>query len=194
MDYHQAHSSLTAPNNVPHFTINPVRTPADLEAAIVLFRAYAVSLGIDLTFQDFETEMATMPGKYAPPGGEILLARDSANTPVGCVALRPLVIPGCCEMKRLFVLPAGRGLDLGRALVEAILGFARNAGYVEVKLDTLSTMVAAQSLYGKFGFVKTEPYYHNPNEGTVYLSCMLRPPSVAVGGEVAGEFRIPKLP
>jgi len=194
MDHHQAHSPLTAPNSVPNFTINPVRTPTDLEAVIVLFRAYAVSLGIDLTFQDFEREMTIMPGKYAPPGGEILLACDGANTPVGCIALRPLVIPGCCEMKRLFVLPAGRGLNIGRALVEAILICARNAGYAEVKLDTLSTMIAAQSLYRKFGFVETEPYYHNPNERTVYMSCMLRPPSVVVDGEAAGEFRIPKLP
>jgi hypothetical protein len=85
------------------FSIAPVRTPDDLAAAIELFRAYASSLDIDLSYQGFEAEMQAMPGKYAPPAGELLLARRSDGTPVGCVGLRPIEPRGCCEMKRGFV-------------------------------------------------------------------------------------------
>jgi Acetyltransferase (GNAT) family len=100
-------------NERPSFRIMPVRTANDLASTVRLFRAYASSLDIDLSYQGFEAEMEAMPGKYAPPSGELLLARDSNGTPVGCVGLRPIEPHGCCEVKRLYVSPEVRGLGLG---------------------------------------------------------------------------------
>jgi GNAT superfamily N-acetyltransferase len=136
---------------------------------MALFDAYAASLGIDLSFQDFAAEMATMPGKYAPPAGELLLARDAHGEAIGCVGLRPLPTDGCCEMKRLYVSPHGRGLGLGKALVEAIIGEARRIGYREIRLDTLPTMSEAVAVYRRAGFVPIEPYYDTPIVGTTFL-------------------------
>jgi GNAT superfamily N-acetyltransferase len=101
------------------FQIAPVRTADDLAAVVVLFRAYATSLDIDLSYQNFDMEIASMPGKYAPPTGELLLARGPQGKPIGCAGLRPLEIDGCCEMKRLYVSPEAQGIGLGRGLVEA---------------------------------------------------------------------------
>ena len=111
----------TGMHETPAFYIAPVRTADDLASAVNLFRAYASSLAVDLSFQNFEAEMETMPGKYAPPTGELLLARSSSGTAVGCVALRPIEPLGCCEMKRLYVSPEGRGSGIGERLVEAIV-------------------------------------------------------------------------
>ncbi|CAF0952092.1 unnamed protein product [Adineta ricciae] len=160
----------------PSFNITPVRTADDLEATISLFHTYVKSLGVDLTFQDFENEMATMPGKYVPPAGELLLARSSQGEPIGCVALRALgsVGSGCCEMKRLYTLPDVRGVGVGKALVLAILEVARCLQYDEIKLDTLPSMKSAIGLYKKLGFVETEPYYNTPLEGTIFLTLSLR--------------------
>lgn len=101
-----------------------IRESGDLAAASALFRAYAASLPVDLAYQGFPTEVATLPGRYAPPRGELLLARDADGTAVGCVGLRPMEADGICEMKRLFVAPEGRGRGLGRRLVEAIVATA----------------------------------------------------------------------
>src|SRR3954453_6606447 len=90
--------------------ITPVRTADDLASTVKLFREYAASLEIDLSYQNFEAELAARPGQYAPPSGELLLARDAKGSPLGCVALRPLDAHGCCEMKRLYVSPQGRGV------------------------------------------------------------------------------------
>src|SRR5271155_109204 len=98
----------------PYFRIAPVRTANDLASTVRLFRAYASSLDIDLSYQDFEAEMEAMPGKYAPPAGELLLARHSNGTPVGCVGLRPIEAHGCCEMKRLMFLRKGEASDSGK--------------------------------------------------------------------------------
>ena len=155
---------------MPLFHIKPVRSSEDLKATVCLFKAYADSLGISLAFQDFDTELEALPGKYASPSGELLLARDSSDKPVGCVALRPIAPLGCCEMKRLYILPAGRGLGIGKALVNAILDVADSLGYREIKLDTLSSMVEAISLYKTAGFVPTTPYYDTPLAGTVFLA------------------------
>ncbi len=152
------------------YRIEPVRTADDLRATITLFEAYAASLEIDLSYQGFGAEMAAMPGKYAPPAGELLLARDTQGKPLGCVALRPLPVDGCCEMKRLYVAPEGRGLGLGRALVDAVVAEARRIGYREIRLDTLPTMVEAISLYAKAGFAPTAPYSETPIAGTVFLA------------------------
>jgi GNAT superfamily N-acetyltransferase len=160
----------------PSFNIAPVRTPEDLEATVDLFHIYVKSLGIDLTFQDFENEIAAMPGKYAPPTGELLLARNSQGDPIGCVALSALgpSDSGCCEMKRLYTLPAVRGLGIGRALIIAILDIARTLEYKEIKLDTLPSMETAIGLYKKAGFVETEAYYDTPLAETIFLACSLK--------------------
>ena len=124
-------------NERPSFRITPVRTANELASTVKLFRAYASSLEIDMSYQDFEAEMEAMPGKYAPPAGELLLARYSNGTPVGCVGLRPIEPHGCCEMKRLYVSPEMRGLGLGEKLVDAVVKEAERFGYREMRLDTL---------------------------------------------------------
>src|SRR5215213_4907593 len=161
------------------FRIARVRTAADFDSVIKLFRAYADSLGIDLSYQNFEAEMAAMPGKYAPPRGDLLLARDPSGAPIGCVGLRPLDISGCCEMKRLYVSPERRGVGLGRRLVEAVVREAKRIGYKEIRLDTLPSMAGALALYRKLGFEPMEPYYDTPVVGTVFLRRSLRQPRAA---------------
>jgi ribosomal protein S18 acetylase RimI-like enzyme len=152
------------------FQIKPVRSYADLEATVQLFNAYASSVGIDLGYQDFATEMATLPGKYATPTGELLLARDSHGEPLGCVGVRPINPDGCCEMKRLYVSPKARGLGLGGALIDAIIREAVRIGYSEMRLDTLPTMAKAIFLYKKAGFTPIEPYYETPIAGTLFFA------------------------
>lgn len=140
---------------------------------MALFDAYAASLGVNLSYQNFVAEMAAMPGKYAPPKGELLLARGQDGTAIGCVGLRPLPEEGCCEMKRLYVSPEGRGLGLGKALAEAIVETARRIGYREMRLDTLPSLATAIALYQKMGFVPIPPYYDTPIAGTIFLSLKL---------------------
>jgi len=151
------------------FRIEPVRSDDDLRATVDLMLAYAAALGIDLAYQDFDRELADLPGKYAPPSGELLLARDGNGRAVGCVGLRPLSEQGVCEMKRLFVAPEGRGVGLGRALVRAIVASAARIGYSEVRLDTLATMHEAQALYRSEGFQAIAPYYITPVAGTLFM-------------------------
>lgn len=145
--------------------------PRDLDVVRSLFREYAQSLGVDLAFQGFEEEMASLPGKYASPAGRILLAWRGAE-PMGCIALRPLTGKDC-EMKRLYVRPTARGEQLGRRLAERICEEARAAGYARICLDTLPTMGAAQGLYHAMGFKSIEPYVFNPIVGTKYLALEL---------------------
>lgn len=153
--------------------IDLVRNPDDLVAVIALMRAYASSLPVDLGYQNFEAEMAAMPGKYAAPMGALLLARRSDGLPIGCVALRPMHEPGRCEMKRLYIAPEGRGQGLGRRLVEALMQDARRIGYREICLDTLPHMADAMGLYAKLGFAAIPPYYGPAPTGTRFLGRML---------------------
>ncbi len=146
-------------------------SPADAETARCLFMEYQTALGISLCFQNFDAELAGLPGAYAGPEGRLLLA-FSGQEPAGCVALRKLE-DGIAEMKRLWVRPAFRGTHLGRRLVEAVLAEARTAGYRTVRLDTLPSMRAAQTLYVSLGFVDIPPYNDHPIEGTRFMELTL---------------------
>ena len=141
----------------------------DLEDIARLFKAYAAYIGVDLSYQDFASELATLPGKYAPPKGQLLIARNAQGDAIGCVALRPLQ-ERICEMKRLFVSPEGRGLGLGRALAHAVVDEAKRLGYAEIRLDTLPSMRAAIGLYEALGFVATDAYYAGALPGTIFMA------------------------
>jgi putative acetyltransferase len=161
--------ALTIVTNANPVTIRAACLPAEIAAVRKLFLEYVDSLGVDLAFQDVESELADLPGKYALPRGVILLAWGEAGQAVGCVALRPLADPGSCEIKRLYVRAGARGQDTGRRLAQAIVERARAIGYARVKLDTLDGMLSAQRLYISLGFRPTEPYYDNPLLGTRYM-------------------------
>lgn len=139
--------------------------------ARVLFREYAAGLGVDLCFQDFEAELAGLPGEYAPPGGLLTLARvDGALA--GCVAAHRWD-PHACEMKRLYVRDAFRGTGCGVALVRHVIDWARAAGFRRVLLDTLPSMAEAQRMYERLGFRDIAPYRPNPIPGARYLALHL---------------------
>ncbi len=150
--------------------ITPSR-PAEWDATRAIFREYALTLGVDLCFQNFEAEVDDLPGDYAEPRGALLLALVDGQV-AGCCALRPLDnvdYPNASEMKRLYVRQAFRSQGLGRQLAEAILDAARLAGYGCVLLDTLNDMEAARALYEDLGFEEIPPYYHSPIVGAHYL-------------------------
>ena len=142
-----------------------------LEKAREFFLEYAFSLGFDLTFQDFEQEMADFPDEYSAPHGCLLLALYGEEL-AGCVALRGLG-NGICEMKRLYVKPAFRGLKVGRALAEAIIKAGKDLGYTHMRLDTVPYMKEAISLYRSLGFTQIESYRYNPIEGATYMELAL---------------------
>lgn len=156
------------------WAIRDATTPADVASARALFEEYAASLDVDLCFQDFAGELASLPGDYAPPRGCLLLLRGVATEAsmhdAGCVALRPFASPGVAELKRLYLRVEARGGGCGRALTHAAIARARSIGYREIRLDTLATMSAAQRLYASLGFRPCAPYYDNPLPGVVWLA------------------------
>ena len=146
-------------------------SPAELEATRAIFREYAATLSVDLGFQNFEDELAALPGDYVAPGGGLLLAYVD-GTLAGCGAYRPLPdadYANACEMKRLYVRDGHRGLGLGRRLAQALMDGAAQAGYSCMLLDTLDDMEAARELYASLGFEEVPPYYFNPLPGSHYL-------------------------
>jgi putative acetyltransferase len=158
----------------PPFALRQAASPADLATARALFEEYQASLGFSLCFQNFDAELASLPGAYAPPDGRLLLA-FAGDGPAGCIALRKIG-EEICEMKRLWVRPAFRGTGLGRRLAESLLAEARAIGYRRVRLDTLPSMAAAQALYLSLGFADIPPYNDHPIEGTRFMEAILPPP------------------
>ena len=162
----------------PNVELRLADTADDLVAVRELMREYAASLAIDLCFQGFEHELATLPGEYAAPAGALLLALVD-GTPAGCVAMRPLPDSdhvNACEMKRLFVRRAFRQFGLGRRLTQQLMDLATQAGHSCMLLDTLDDMEAARGLYATLGFVEIAPYYYNPIPGAHYLKVDLDAP------------------
>jgi ribosomal protein S18 acetylase RimI-like enzyme len=153
--------------------IAPAVDAASIVAVQTLIREYAASLSVDLGYQNFEEEVASLPGDYAPPRGCLLLASDGV-VPLGCIGVRPLD-ENACEMKRLYVRPETRGSGLGRQLAVAAIEFARASGYRAMRLDTLPTMVKAQALYEGLGFRPIPPYRFSPVAGNVFLELSLDP-------------------
>lgn len=146
---------------------------SEIQQARQLFEEYAAWLGLNLCFQNFDKELAGLPGDYALPSGRLLLAREDDRI-AGCIALRQ-IDDGICEMKRLYVRPEFRGTGVGRLLAETIIETARAIGYSRMRLDTLpGKMDRAIAMYRALGFRNIEPYYNNPVEGAAFMELDLR--------------------
>jgi len=160
------------PSVVQGFSFTQAETPAQIAQARELFLEYAQSLGFSLCFQNFDQELARLPGDYAPPDGRLLLAECDGQL-AGCVALHKLG-DGICEMKRLYVRPQFRGLKLGRALAHRVIAEARLIGYGHMRLDTVEpVMKDAVAMYRKLGFREIAPYCANPIAGALYMELEL---------------------
>jgi putative acetyltransferase len=165
--------------------IQSVQGGADIDVVRALFREYVRApdwepgFAAYLAQQDFNAELASLPGVYTPPGGALLVARVG-DAPAGCVAFKPLEPPAVCEMKRLYVRPAARGLGVAGRLVRHALAAARDAGYQSMRLDTLPSMSAAQRLYARLGFFEIPAYCANPIPGARFLEADLT--SIAPAG------------
>jgi len=144
----------------------------ELDKVRELFIEYQAEIGINLRFQNFEDELANLPGKYALPNGRLYIV-TSNDSLIGCVALRE-IDKERCEMKRLYVRKQFRGLGIARTLVEKIINDAKSIGYEKMFLDTFFSMREAIALYQDFGFIEVEPYYDNPNNDVLYLGLDLR--------------------
>jgi putative acetyltransferase len=159
----------------PLIAVMTPATPELIDATRAIFREYAAQLGVDLCFQNFDAELATLPGDYATPHGALLLALVDGEV-AGCGALRALTdvdYANACEMKRLYVRPAFRRFGIGRLLAQALMDRGVQAGYSNLLLDTLDDMEAARGLYSSLGFEEIPPYYFNPIPGAHYLRAPL---------------------
>jgi len=157
--------------SAPLVDITQARTEADIASVRELFREYAASIGVDLEYQGFSSELVALPGQYAPPSGDLLLAKVNGEV-AGCLALRALD-QSTLEMKRLYVQPSTRGMGLGKRLIEAAISIARQSGYAELRLDTLASMASAQGLYRTLGFVEIPPYGNAFLPGTRFYALPL---------------------
>ena len=153
--------------------IIPAKTKGDIQQIKLLFEEYAALLDFDLSFQNFEEELANLPGDYALPEGCLLLAWWDDQI-AGCVALRK-INQDCCEMKRLYVRPQFRRLEIGKTLAREIIEEAKKIGYTWMRLDTVPSMKRARALYESLGFKRIPPYRHNPIAGAVFLELKLSP-------------------
>lgn len=168
------------------FTIKQVESAEEIEQTRDLFHEYVTWLGVNLCFQNYDKEVAELPGEYVPPTGRLYLATENGQV-AGCIALRNLG-HGICEIKRLYVRPQFRGQRLGRTLVDRIIDEARLMGYSRMRLDTLpGKMDAAIAMYRSLGFKDIERYYDNPYDTAVFmeLDLLLVPPASAGGGGAA---------
>jgi ribosomal protein S18 acetylase RimI-like enzyme len=168
----QVSAVFPVPSVVKDLSFAQAETPAQIIQARELFLEYAQSLGFSLCFQNFDKELANLPGDYAPPEGRLRLAEFEGQL-VGCVALHKLE-PGICEMKRLYLRPQFRGKGLGRVLADRIVAEARQIGYKCMRLDTVEpVMKDAVGMYRKLGFKEIAPYRTNPMAGTLYMELLL---------------------
>jgi putative acetyltransferase len=168
----QNSSASSATSALKGFVLAQAESPVQIAQARELFLEYAQSLGFSLCFQNFDEELASLPGDYAPPAGRLLLAEYEAQL-AGCVALHPLA-PGICEMKRLYLRPQFRGQSLGRTLADRIIAEARQIGYQRMRLDTVEpAMKDAVAMYRKIGFTEIAPYCKNPIAGALYMELIL---------------------
>jgi len=168
----QSSSACPVSSVVKGFSLFQATSPAQIAQARELFLEYAKSLGFSLCFQNFDQELAGLPGDYAPPDGRLLLA-EHAGRLAGCVALHKLE-GGTCEMKRLYLRPQFRGKGLGRALTDRIIAEARQIGYRRMRLDTVEpVMKHAVAMYRKIGFKEIAPYRQNPIAGALYMELAL---------------------
>jgi putative acetyltransferase len=170
---HLKSSSVTSvPSVVKGFTLVQAESPAQIAQARELFLEYAQSLGFSLCFQNFDEELAGLPGDYAPPEGRLLLALYEGQL-AGCVALHK-IDDNICEMKRLYLRPQFRGKRLGAALAQSIISEARQIGYQRMRLDTVEPVMGdAVAMYRKMGFQEIAPYRENPIAGTLYMELQL---------------------
>ena len=169
-----SHSSLvfSVPAVVKGLSFSQAESPAQVAQARELFLEYAKSLGFSLCFQNFDKELAELPGDYAPPEGRLLLAEYESQL-AGCVALHKIE-PAICEMKRLYLRPQFRGKALGRALADRIIAEARQIGYERMRLDTVEpVMKDAVAMYRRIGFQEIAPYCANPIAGALYMELKL---------------------
>jgi ribosomal protein S18 acetylase RimI-like enzyme len=158
---------------VKGFSLYQAESPAQIAQARELLLEYAQSLGFSLCFQNFDKELAELPGDYAPPEGRLLLAEYEGKL-AGCVALHKLE-PQICEMKRLYLRPQFRGKGLGRVLADRIIAEARQIGYQRMRLDTVEpVMKDALGMYRKIGFREIAPYRANPMDGAIYMELVLQ--------------------
>ena len=168
----QVSAVFPVPSVVKDLSFAQAETPAQIIQTRELFLEYAQSLGFSLCFQNFDKELANLPGDYAPPEGRLLLAEFEGQL-VGCVALHKLE-PGICEMKRLYLRPQFRGKGLGHILADRIVAEARQIGYKRIRLDTVEpVMKDAVGMYRKLGFKEIAPYRTNPMAGTLYMELLL---------------------
>jgi putative acetyltransferase len=168
----QKSSVSPVPSVLKGFVLVQVESHAQIAQARELFLEYAQSLGFSLCFQNFDKELARLPGDYAPPEGRLLLAEYEGKL-AGCVALHKLE-DDICEMKRLYLRPQFRGKGLGRVLADRILAEARQIGYRRMRLDTVEpVMKDAVAMYRRIGFREIAPYRSNPNPGTLYMELEL---------------------